>query len=55
MDGAWLSRHSDLRKAMSMEKRYFTSDLTILSKASLIFWMRDVKLRRLEASAATRE
>src|SRR6266480_4940329 len=34
-----LSAHSDLREAMSIEKRYFTSDLSNLSYASLTFWM----------------
>src|SRR5206468_2554799 len=31
--------HSDLREAMSIENRYFTSDLSNLSYASLTFWM----------------
>jgi hypothetical protein len=33
---AWFA-HSDLREAMSIEKRYFTSDLSSLSYASLTF------------------
>src|SRR5206468_6857805 len=31
--------HSDFSEAMSIEKRYFTSDLSNLSYASLTFWM----------------
>src|SRR5204862_1594603 len=31
--------HADLREAISMEKRYFTSDFNSLSYASLTFWI----------------
>jgi len=31
--------YSDLRVAISMEKRYFTSDLSSRSQASMSFWM----------------
>src|SRR5580704_4864540 len=34
-----LSDHSDLREAILIEKRYFTSDLSSLSYASLTFWI----------------